>query len=368
MNKIEIIHELMGDLQKRFGASTVRLANEVRTLRGRWSTGSFVIDYILGGGLPPGKAIQFKGFDASGKTSTAIICAASFIAQGGTVCWIKGEDFDRDWARKLGLGIPAGPDEDEEEVAKLIEEPLEPESLLFVEGTRGEELLQASLEVMKSGAFDLIIVDSISSLSPGNLLDKGLEEGEHRIQKAGLYTRWVERVYSAMGMHFDPETGNVSKQENATRNPTSIIFINQLRDIFTRRGPLAPDARGGWALKYLKRADLFFKGSAISKGEKGSARIVEREIEVRSTTSQISPEGRQGKFTLFTESVDGKQSGQIDIVGEVVDLGVQLGLIEIGGSWYTYGDKKFHGRNKLKAYLQNAEAIFDLQQNLRKEF
>lgn len=373
IGRAERLAKVMVECQKKFGAAIVTTADKMHSYTDRWLTGSLTLDYLLGGGLPRAKAIQFKGQDSSGKTSAATILAASVINQGGTVAWLKGEDMDRIWIRRLGLALPPNAAEtaSSQVLDKIIDITgggfIEPHQFLVIEGQTGEELLESATRIFRTGALDLLIVDSMSSITPTSILGKGMDESEMRAMKPGLYARFVDRIYAAMGMHFDPSTGELSRSTNAVRNPITVVWTNQLRDRIGSRVPLPPEATGGWSLRYLKRADVSFKSAYVSDGE--TKLVFGAEVTMTTSHCQIAPPGRRGSFLLYTEEYEGHRPGQIDRDLELVNLAMQLGCIKPSGSWIKVGDYKFQGKDKFSAALKSDPILRNqLEAEVRSKF
>jgi len=371
LDKRKILGSILKPLQKEFGSGVITTADKARSLEERWSTGSLTLDYLLGGGLLQGRAVQFKGYDNSGKTSACITTVANILAQGGTAAWLKGEDFSRPWARKLGLALPPGPDEKDRAddiMAQLGGDTIDPEQFLFIEGSRAEELLEIALRLFRSGGLDLLVIDSISSLTPQELLKKEMTDGEMRLRKAGMNTRLVERIYSGYGLKFDPATGAVTKEDTGGSNSCAIVIINQLRDRIATMS-LPPDALGGWALKYLQRADVLFKSKAVSAGKFPTQKTYGREISIKTTSCQIAPEGRYGDYLLYTEDWEGKRAGEIDRGLEVLALASLHGVVEQAGSWIIYDNQKYHGKAQFLRLLEDDPAIlYDIEAKVREFF
>jgi len=387
----KIIASLVTKLQKAYGETTIGFANELMSPTGRWSTGILSLDYLLGGGLPKGRVVQFKGADSSGKSSSAVVCAASVIRQGGAVFWIKGEDFDRMWARKLGLVLPPSKEEEDiaDELADLYGPPIEAHQFVSTEHMSGDIMLEASIQALRSGAFDLIIIDSIASLTPDRMLDKDMTENEMRMHKPAMNTRWGEKVYSAFALHFDPETLAMSDKKGSVRNNCSIIVINQFRDHIAQMA-LPPEAKGGWMLKHLQRADVKFsaqnivakieekeEGTKKSKKdkkptgpkEKKKIQTIGAQIDVVTTDSQICPKGRMSSFNLYTRNWSKYREGLIDHNLDIITVGMILGVIIAAGSWFEYEGHRFHGKEQFSDYLdEHPEDFKALEELVRSKF
>ncbi|KKW13092.1 MAG: Protein RecA [Candidatus Gottesmanbacteria bacterium GW2011_GWB1_49_7] len=346
--------KVMNELQKTYGAAIITTADKSHSYTERWLTGSLTLDYLLGGGLPRAKGVQFKGFDHSGKTTLLTILASSVISQGGNVAWLKAEDLDRMWARHIGLPIP--PNEAETGNPDLLDQIIQitggnfidPHRFLIIEGQTGEEVLESAARVIRTGALDLLVIDSITAITPRQILDKSLDKSEMRAMKPGLYARFVDRLYSAMGMYFNPATGEVDTGATAMRNPFSVVWTNQMRDKIGTI-PLPPDAGGGWALKYFKRADVQFKSKYVADDKTGL--VFGTEVTMSTPNCQIAPPGRCGTFLLYTENYEGHKKGEIDRERELIDLAVQMGVLQIMGSWFKIGERKFHGKKGLSEAL-----------------
>jgi len=280
------------------------------------STGSIGLDAALGiGGLPRGRVIEIYGPEASGKTTLAIHAIAEAQKNGGIAAIIDAEHtFDRNYAEKLGVDV---------------------ENLLISQPDNGEQALEITDNLIRSGALDIIVIDSVAALTP-----KAEIEGEMGDSKMGLQARLMSQALRKL-------TANISKTN------TSCVFINQLREKIGVMFGNPETTTGGNALKFYSSVRLDIrKTNQIKEGEE----IVGNRTRVKIVKNKLAPPFKKADFDiLYGEG--------ISQLGEIVDLGTDFNIIKKSGSWFSYGDTKIgQGRDAVKQILKdNPELLEELK-------
>lgn len=270
-------------------------------------SGSISLDIALGvGGYPRGRVIEIYGPESSGKTTLALHAIAESQKEGGTAAFIDAEHaFDRFYAEKLGVDV---------------------ENLLVSQPDNGEQALEITDHLIRSGAIDIIVIDSVAALTP-----KAEIEGEMGDAKVGLQARLMSQALRKL-------TSNISK----TR--TCVIFINQLREKIGVMFGNPETTTGGNALKFYAsvRIDVRKVGQ-LKEGEEMTGNRTRAKI----VKNKVAPPFKKAEFDLV-------YGGGISRIGEVIDLGVELNIIKKSGSWFSYGETKLgQGRDAVKALLED---------------
>jgi recombination protein RecA len=282
------------------------------------STGSIGLDVALGiGGLPKGRVVEIYGPEASGKMTLAIHAIAEAQKAGGIAAFIDAEHaFDRFYAQNLGVDI---------------------ENLLVSQPDNGEQALEITENLIRSGAIDIIVIDSVAALTP-----KSEIEGEMGDSKMGLQARLMSQALRKL-------TSTISK------TGACCIFINQLREKIGVMFGNPETTTGGNALKFYASVRLDIR--RISQ-IKDTDRAIGNRVRVKVVKNKVAPPFQTAEFDIIYGEGFSK-------MGEVIDLGVEYGLIKKSGSWYSYGDTKLgQGRDAVKALLADNPELADELENL----
>ena len=315
--KLKALGMVINNMEKDFGKGAVmRLGDEsvqdIETI----STGSIGLDYALGvGGLPRGRITEIYGPESSGKTTLAIHVIAEAQKQGGICAIIDAEHaFDRFYAEKLGVDV---------------------NNLWIAQPDNGEQALDIAEQLINSGAIDVLVVDSVAALTP-----KAEIEGEMGDKNVGLHARLMSQAMRKL-------TGTISK----TR--TCCIFINQMREKIGVMFGNPETTTGGNALKFYSSVRIEIRPSSLIKNGED---VIGRVAKVKVVKNKVAPPFMRAEFDImFGEG--------ISKVGEIIDLGVEHGIIKKSGSWFSYGETKLaQGRDAVKQLLaDNPELAEELE-------
>jgi recombination protein RecA len=312
--KLKALEVTLGKIEKDFGKGTImKLGDHAIENIQVISTGSIGLDAALGiGGFPRGRVIEIYGPEASGKTTLAIHAVAEAQKNGGIAAIIDAEHtFDRHYAEKLGVDV---------------------ENLLISQPDNGEQALEITDNLIRSGALDIVVIDSVAALTP-----KAEIEGEMGDSKMGLQARLMSQALRKL-------TANISKTN------TSCVFINQLRDKIGVMFGNPETTTGGNALKFYAsvRVDIR-KTNQIKEGEE----IIGNRTRVKIVKNKLAPPFKKADFDiLYGEG--------ISQLGEIVDLGVDFEIIKKSGSWFSYGDTKLgQGRDAVKQIIRDNPELYD---------
>jgi recombination protein RecA len=316
--KLKALEVTLGKIEKDFGKGTIMKMGDQPFQDIQFiSTGSIGLDAALGiGGFPRGRVIEIYGPEASGKTTLAIHAIAEAQKNGGIAAIIDAEHtFDRSYAEKLGVDI---------------------ENLLISQPDNGEQALEITDNLIRSGALDIIVIDSVAALTP-----KAEIEGEMGDSKMGLQARLMSQALRKL-------TANINKTN------TSCVFINQLRDKIGVMFGNPETTTGGNALKFYSSVRVDIR--RISQLKDGDE-IIGSRTRVKIVKNKLAPPFRKAEFDiLYGEG--------ISQLGEIIDIGVENDIIKKSGSWFSYGDTKLgQGRDAVKSILSDNPELYDELKN-----
>jgi len=321
-NKHKALTAALGQIEKQFGKGAVMRLGDPGSVRDveAISTGSLNLDIALGvGGLPRGRVIEIFGPESSGKTTIALQTVAQMQRIGGTAAFVDAEHaLDPAYAEKLGINIA---------------------DLLISQPDTGEQALEIVDMLVRSGAVDIVVVDSVAALTP-----RAEIEGEMGDSHVGLQARLMSQALRKL-------TASIS------RSNTTVLFINQIRMKIGVMFGSPETTTGGNALKFYAsvRLDIRRIGS-IKKGEE----VVGNETRVKVVKNKVAPPFKTAEFDILYGSGVSRE-------GEILDLGVNLGLVEKSGAWYSYnGERIGQGRDNVRDFLRaNAETAEAIEAQIR---
>ncbi|MFO1406850.1 MAG: recombinase RecA [Steroidobacteraceae bacterium] len=307
-NRKKALVAALGQIEKQFGkGSVMRLGDagasyDVEAV----STGSLGLDIALGvGGLPRGRVVEIYGPESSGKTTLALTAIAETQRRGGTAAFVDAEHaLDPAYAEKLGVNV---------------------NELLVSQPDTGEQALEITDMLVRSGAVDIVVVDSVAALTP-----KAEIEGEMGELQVGLHARLMSQALRKL-------TGNIK------RSNTIVIFINQIRMKIGVMFGNPETTTGGNALKFYASVRLDIRRiGAIKSGEE----VVGNQTRVKVVKNKVAPPFREAEFEIMYGTGISRE-------GEIIELGVLHNLIEKSGSWYSYGGERIgQGKDNARTYLQ----------------
>lgn len=319
--KLKALQLTLDKLEKTYGKGTImKLGDSQVEQVEAISTGSLGLDIALGiGGIPRGRVVEIYGPESSGKTTLAIHAIANVQKTGGIAAFIDAEHaFDRFYAEKLGVNT---------------------ENLLISQPDNGEQALEIADNLIRSGAVDLVVIDSVAALTP-----KAEIEGEMGDSRMGLQARLMSQALRKL-------TGTINK------TGCCCIFINQLREKIGIMFGNPETTTGGNALKFyasvrldIRRVSQLKDGDVVS-GNRARVKVVK---------NKLAPPFRQAEFDIiFGEG--------ISKVGEIIDIGVDKGIIKKAGSWFSYEDTKLgQGRDSVKAlFMENPDLAEEIENKIK---
>ena len=312
----------LAQIERQFGKGSIMKlgdGNAVQEIEST-STGSIGLDIALGiGGLPKGRVVEIYGPESSGKTTLTLHCIAEEQKKGGVCAFVDAEHaLDPSYAKKLGVNL---------------------DELLISQPDTGEQALEITDTLIRSGAVSMVVVDSVAALTPRAEIEGDM--GDHQV---GAQARLMSQAMRKL-------TGSISKSN------CMVIFINQIRMKIGVMFGSPETTSGGNALKFYAsvRLDIRRIGALKDKDE-----IVGNATRVKVVKNKVAPPFKQVEFDIM-------YGEDISKMGELVDLGVKVGLVEKSGSWYSYGDERIgQGRENAKIFLQeNALMASEIEQKIR---
>ncbi|MEM8816932.1 MAG: recombinase RecA [Pseudomonadota bacterium] len=321
-NRKKALVQALGQIEKQFGKGSVMRLGDSHAARDieAVSTGSIGLDVALGiGGVPKGRVVEIYGPESSGKTTLTLQIIAEAQKVAGTAAFVDAEHaLDPQYAEKLGVNV---------------------DELLVSQPDTGEQALEITDMLVRSGAVDVIVVDSVAALTP-----KAEIEGEMGDSHVGLQARLMSQALRKL-------TGNI-KRSNAM-----VIFINQIRMKIGVMFGSPETTTGGNALKFYSSVRLDIRRiGAIKKGDE----VIGNQTRVKVVKNKVSPPFRLAEFEILY--------GQgISREGEIIELGVQHGMIDKAGSWYSYGDDRIgQGKENVREFLKtNPEIAAEIEHRIR---
>ena len=323
-DKDKNLSEALSQIEKQFGKGTVMKMGDREIVDiPSVSTGSLGLDIALGiGGLPKGRVVEIFGPESSGKTTLTLQAIAECQKAGGTAAFIDAEHaLDPNYAEKLGVNV---------------------DELLLSQPDTGEQALEVTDMLVKSGSVDLIVVDSVAALTPRAEIEGDM--GDHHV---GLQARLMSQALRKI-------TGNIQ------RSNAMVIFINQIRMKIGVMFGNPETTTGGNALKFYSSVRLDIRRiGAVKEGEE----VVGNETRVKVVKNKVSPPFKQAEFQIM-------YGEGINTEGEILELGQKLELVEKSGSWYSHnGEKSGQGKvNASKFLKENAKIRDSLVKEIRKAY
>lgn len=323
-DKLKAIESAMGQIEKQFGKGSVMKLGEHNILDiEAISTGSLDLDIALGiGGVPKGRIIEIYGPESSGKTTVALHIAAEAQKKGGAVGFIDAEHaLDPNYARRLGVDV---------------------DNLIVSQPDTGEQGLEIAEALVRSGAIDVLVVDSVAALVP-----KAEIEGEMGDSHIGLQARLMSQALRKLA-------GTINKTNCVA------IFINQLREKVGVMFGSPETTTGGRALKFYASVRLDIRRiDSIKQGDS----VIGNRTRVKIMKNKVAPPFKQAEFDIMYNE-------GISRTGNIVDVGVKEEIIQKSGAWFSYGDIRLgQGRENAKLYLKdNPEVALDIENQIRKKY
>jgi recombination protein RecA len=321
-NRKKALAQALGQIEKQFGKGSVMRLGDGSMIANieAISTGSIGLDVALGiGGVPKGRVVEIYGPEASGKTTLTLQVIAEAQKTGGTAAFVDAEHaLDPQYAEKLGVNV---------------------DELLVSQPDTGEQALEITDMLVRSGAVDVIVVDSVAALTP-----KAEIEGEMGDSHVGLQARLMSQALRKL-------TGNI-KRSNAM-----VVFINQIRMKIGVMFGSPETTTGGNALKFYSSVRLDIRRiGAIKKGDE----VIGNQTRVKVVKNKVSPPFKMAEFEiLYGEGISRE--------GEIIELGVQNGFIDKAGSWYSYGDDRIgQGKENVREFLKtNPDVAAEIEHKIR---
>ncbi|MCG7899813.1 MAG: recombinase RecA [Candidatus Thiodiazotropha lotti] len=323
-NRAKALSAALGQIEKQFGKGSVMRMGDTSAVRNieAISTGSLTLDIALGiGGLPKGRVVEIYGPESSGKTTLTLQVVAEAQKMGGTAAFIDAEHaLDPQYAEKLGVNV---------------------DELLVSQPDTGEQALEITDMLVRSGAVDVVVIDSVAALTP-----KAEIEGDMGDSHVGLQARLMSQALRKL-------TANIK------RTNCLVIFINQIRMKIGVMFGNPETTTGGNALKFYSSVRLDIRRiGAIKKGDE----VVGNDTRVKVVKNKVAPPFKQVQFEiLYGEGISHQ--------GEIIELGVQQGIVDKSGAWYSYnGDRIGQGKENVRNFLkENPDIADEIETRIRAE-
>ncbi|MCG7874654.1 MAG: recombinase RecA [Candidatus Thiodiazotropha lotti] len=323
-NRAKALSAALGQIEKQFGKGSVMRMGDTSSIRNieAISTGSLTLDIALGiGGLPKGRVVEIYGPESSGKTTLTLQVVAEAQKMGGTAAFIDAEHaLDPQYAEKLGVNV---------------------DELLVSQPDTGEQALEITDMLVRSGAVDVVVIDSVAALTP-----KAEIEGDMGDSHVGLQARLMSQALRKL-------TANIK------RTNCLVIFINQIRMKIGVMFGSPETTTGGNALKFYSSVRLDIRRiGAIKKGDE----VVGNDTRVKVVKNKVAPPFKQVQFEiLYGEGISHQ--------GEIIELGVRQGIVDKSGAWYSYnGDRIGQGKENVRNFLkENPEIADEIETRIRAE-
>ena len=324
MDKMKAIESAMGQIEKQFGKGSIMKLGEHSSLNvDAISTGSLDLDIALGiGGVPRGRIIEIYGPESSGKTTVALHISAEAQKRGGAVAFIDAEHaLDPSYARNVGVDT---------------------ENLIVSQPDTGEQGLEITEALVRSGAIDVVVVDSVAALVP-----RAEIEGEMGDSHVGLQARLMSQALRKL-------TGTINKSN------CIVIFINQLREKVGVMFGNPETTTGGRALKFYSSVRMDVRRvDSIKQGDE----IIGNRTRVKIMKNKVAPPFKVAEFDIMYNE-------GISKVGNIIDVGVKESIVQKSGAWFSYNDIRFgQGRENAKQYLrENPEVALEIENQIRSKY
>lgn len=323
-NRKQALTAALSQIEKQFGKGSVMRMGDVGAIRNveAISTGSLGLDVALGiGGVPKGRVVEVYGPESSGKTTLTLHMVAESQKQGGTAAFVDAEHaLDPSYAGSLGVNM---------------------DELLVSQPDTGEQALEITDMLVRSGAVDVVVVDSVAALTP-----KAEIEGEMGDSHVGLQARLMSQALRKL-------TGNIK------RSNCAVIFINQIRMKIGVMFGNPETTTGGNALKFYASVRLDIRRiGAIKRGDE----VIGNETRVKVVKNKVAPPFKQCEFEILYGEGSSRE-------GELIDLGVKHGMIEKSGAWYSYNEERIgQGKDNVRKFLkEHTDMAEDIDRRLRDE-
>ncbi len=313
-NKARALSSALSQIEKQFGKGAVmRMGDHTQVAIDTVSTGSLGLDIALGvGGLPRGRVVEIYGPESSGKTTLTLQAIAQCQKAGGTAAFVDAEHaLDPSYAEKLGVNV---------------------DDLLVSQPDTGEQALEIADMLVRSGAVDMVVVDSVAALTP-----KAEIEGEMGDSHVGLHARLMSQALRKL-------TSNIKKTN------CLVIFINQIRMKIGVMFGSPETTTGGNALKFYASVRLDIRRiGAVKKGDE----VIGSQTRVKVVKNKVAPPFRKAEFEILYGEGTSRE-------GEIIDMGVEQNLIDKAGAWYSYnGDRIGQGKENVRQFLRDNPAVAD---------